>query len=519
MPTLEFHAHDVPDGGMHTFEIGDQKVLVTRDGDECRAYDALCPHAGANLGEGLRCGVRVICPWHHATFEASSGELIEPPALHGLTRYKLSRDGDTWRVDLNEEVAPDSPPESGKGKHTVIVGGGAAGFMAAQTLRTGGYAGRITVLSAENRAPYDRTALSKAYLSGKKPEEKLPLGGPDWARQHDIEVREGVRVEALDRDAHTVRLAGKETLNYDALIVATGATPNTLKVPGAELAGIYQLRSLEDAESLKEAAAGKHLVIVGSSFIGLEAASSLVDSAASVTVIGQEAEIMSRAVTPTVGQAIRALHQQHGVKFYLSAEVESFEGSGQAEAVKLKSGERIRADLVLLGVGVQPNSDLLSELANDKGAVPVDENMRAAPDVYAVGDIALAPNVLGEMRVEHWRVALQGGMVAAQDILKQPAPMSGRVPFFWTQQYGKSLRYVGHAGSLDDTHLWGDPAELKFIEFTFNDGRAVAASGMGQDKELIAFEELLRQQRAPSADELRAGVFSLAGRLGEQSGP
>ena len=513
MPTLEFHPQDVPDGGMHTFEVGDQKVLVIRDGDKFSAYDALCPHAGADLGEGVRCGVRVICPWHHATFEASSGELIEPPALHGLTRYRLSRDGDTWRVDLNEEVAPEAPPESGKGKHTVIVGGGAAGFMAAQTLRTGGYAGRITVLSAENRAPYDRTALSKAYLSGKKPADKLPLGGPDWAQQHDIELREGVRVTAIDRQAHTVRFESGETLTYDALIVATGATPNTLKVPGAELAGIHQLRSLEDAESLKEAAAGKHLVIVGSSFIGLEAASSLVESAASVTVIGQEDEIMKPAVTPAVGKAIRALHEQHGVKFYLDAEVEGFEGSGQVQAVKLKDGERIKADLVLLGVGVQPNSDLLSDLADDKGAVPVDGNMRAAAEVYALGDIALSPTVLGDMRVEHWRVALQGGMVAAQDILQQPAPMAGRVPFFWTQQYGKSLRYVGHAESLEETHIWGDVAELKFIGFAFEEGRAVAAFGMGQDRELIAFGELLRQGRAPSADELRTGVFSLEARL------
>ncbi|CAM3508199.1 NAD(P)/FAD-dependent oxidoreductase [Deinococcus frigens] len=315
-----------------------------------------------------------------------------------------------------------------------------------------------------------------------------------------------MRVTKLDREAREVRLDG-DSLRFDAVIVATGATPNKLKVPGAELDGLYQLRSFRDAEQLKDAAQGKHLVVIGSSFIGLEAASSLIEGAASVTVVGQDAEVLSRALTPKVGRAIRKLHEDKGVKFHLNAEVEAIEGSGKAEAVRLKSGETVKADLVLLGIGVKPNSDLLADLANEKGAVPVDAHLLAAPNVYAVGDIALAPTVLGEMRVEHWRVALQEGMTAAQSILESAnlEPMDQRVPFFWTQQYGKSLRYVGHAESLDDTHLWGDPDELKFIEFAFRDGQAVAASGMGMDRDLAAFEELLRLGRAPGAGKSSKG--------------
>lgn len=516
--TLKFKASDVTDGGMHTFEVGGQKVLVTRDGDDYHAFDALCPHAGADLGEGVRCGSRIVCPWHHATFHAGHGALIEPPALEGLKQYRVRRNGESLSVDLDEVVPAEQPEPNHPEHHTVIVGGGAAGFMAAQTLRNGGYAGRVTLLTAENRAPYDRTALSKAYLSGKKPADKLALGGPDWAKGNSVELREGVKVTGLDRDARTVQVDG-ESLGFDTVIVATGATPNSLNIPGAELNGQYQLRSFHDAQQLKDAAQGRNIVIIGSSFIGLEAASSLVEGAASVTVIGHEAEIMGRAVTPKVGRAIRKLHEDRGVQFHLGAEVTAIEGSGKAEAVRLKSGESVKADLVLLGIGVKPNSELLSDLANEKGAVPVDAELRAAPNVYAVGDIALVPTALGEMRVEHWRVALQEGMTAAQSILESAdleqmaASMAGRVPFFWTQQYGKSLRYVGHGENLDDTHVWGNPDELKFIEFAFKDGQAVAASGMGMDKDLAAFEELLRLGRAPGADEIRKGEFSLTERL------
>ncbi len=512
--TLNFKTSDVTDGGMHTFEVGDQKVLVTRDGDDFHAFDALCPHAGADLGEGVRCGSRIVCPWHHATFHAGDGSLIEPPALEGLKQYRVKSDGESLSVDLDDEIKAPTPEPSYEDHHTVIIGGGASGFMAAQTLRHGGYAGKITMLTAENRAPYDRTALSKAYLSGKKAADKLALGGPDWAQENKIDLREGVKVTQLDRDARKVHLDG-DSLGFDAVIVATGATPNTLKIPGAELDGQYQLRSFGNAQALKDAAQGKNIVVIGSSFIGLEAASSLIEGAASVTVIGQEAEIMSRALTPKVGRAIRKLHEDKGVKFHLKAEVEAIEGSGKAEAVRLKSGESIKADLVLLGIGVKPNSDLLSDLANKKGAVPVDAHLLAAPNVYAVGDIALAPTVLGEMRVEHWRVALQEGMTAAQSILKfaNLEPMDRRVPFFWTQQYGKSLRYVGHAENLDDTHIWGNPDELKFIEFAFKDGQAVAASGMGMDKDLAAFEELLLLGRALRAEEIRKGEYSLVERL------
>lgn len=518
MPTLRFRLDDVPDGGMRRFEVDGRKVLVTRDGEEVRAFDAICPHAGADLGKGVRCGARVVCPWHHGTFDASDGHLIEPPPLHGLTRFAVREEEGTWHADLNAEwPRPAAPPRGPGNGHTVIVGGGAAGFMAARTLRAGGYQGRVTVLTREARSPYDRTALSKGYLAGKKDAGELPLGGPVWLREHGVELRENTEVEALEHGAHRLRLQSGENLSYSQVIVATGSEPRRLDVPGADLPGVHVLRSFRDARELREAVRGRRLVIVGSSFIGLEAAASLVGEggAAAVTVVGREAEVLAQALTPRVGRALRRMHEQRGVQFHLGREPERLEGQGQVEAVLLQGGGRLEADVVLVGIGVDPRTDLLADLRDERGAVPTDAQMRAAPGVYAAGDIALAPTVLGRLRAEHWRVAEQQGMVAAQSILDAPElePMSARVPFFWTQQYGQSLRYVGHAEGLDDTWLWGEPEELDFIEFTFGEGRTVAASGMGRDAELAAFEELLRRGRAPSPEEIRAGEFSLANRL------
>lgn len=518
MPTVTFALTDIPDGGMRSFETGENLVLVTRDGDDLHAFDGTCPHAGANLGEGVRCGDRVVCPWHHATFHAGNGTLIEPPALEGLTAYAVTRDGEGFTVDTGRAVTrPEPAPVGAADDLTVIVGGGPAGFMAAQTLRAGGYAGRVTLLNAEPHAPYDRTALSKGVLSGKAEIGTLPLGGGDWAREHDIDLRPGTRATAVDVQNGRVTVDGTGTLDAGHVIVATGSQPTRPEWPGVGLTGVFTLRTLEDALALRAAAKDAVVVIVGGSFIGLEAASSLTGSAESVTVVTQEDEILHRAVTPRVGRALRRLHEDKGVTFHLGAEVARVDGDGQAVTrVTLKSGEILPATVVLLGTGVKPDTALLAAHADEKGAVHADARLRVGADTHAAGDIASAPTVLGDMRVEHWRVALQHGMVAAQVILGAGGDgMDARVPFFWTQQYGKSLRYVGHAESLDETALWGDPDTLDFLEFTFDGARTVAASGMGRDQALAAFAELLRLGRAPSAAEVTQGEFDLVARLGQ----
>ena len=515
MSDLTFKADAVADGAMKTFEHGKHKVLIVREGSGYRAFDGKCPHAGADLGEGVLCAGRVVCPWHHATFDARSGALLEPLATEALTRYAVHRDGDDYRVDLSKPISPADAEPLLKDQHVVIVGAGAGGFMAAHTLRERGFAGALTLVDPEHAAPYERPMLSKMFLTGEVGVDELGMGGEDWAGKHRIDRRHS-RATALDAKNHQLQMERGDPLHFDHLIVAAGAKPGRGDIPGADLEGVHTLRSLDDAKALKQAAKGKAVVIIGSNFIGMEAAASLVGKggATSVTVVGKDAEVMHPMLSSTTARELRRLHESKGVVFHLAADIKAITGDQRASAVTLKNGTTLEAQLVLLGVGVHPRNALLKDFTDADGAVPVDAQMRAGEAIYAVGDIALAPTVMGPFRIEHWRVAMQQGMVAALSILEQAgARMDRRVPFFWTQQFGKSLRYVGHGAGDAPRHVWGDPAKLDFIEFSFDGQRTAAAAGMQRDTALAAFELLLKMGRAPSADEIRAGEFDLTERL------
>ena len=515
MSTFTFQADAVADGAMKTFEHGKHKILILRTGEDYRAFDAVCPHAGADLGKGAFCAGRVICPWHHATFDAHSGALLEPLATRGMTRYELRREGDRCVVDLGATLSPATPPLRGGDQHVVIVGAGGGGFMAAHTLRQHGFAGRLTLVDPDHAAPYERPMLSKQFLSGKVDVDGIGVGGEDWAKKNHIERRYSNAV-SVEPDKHQLLMERGEPLEYDHLIVATGAQPRSVDLPGVALPGVYTLRSFADAQALKQAAHGKHVLIVGTSFIGMEAASSLSGDkgAKSVTVVGMEHEVLQPMLSAKTARELRRLHESHGVVFHLGSGLNKITGSDHADGVQLENGATLKAELVLLGLGVTPRSELLKSFTNDEGAVPVDEHMRLKDDIYVVGDIALAPTVLGPLRIEHWRVAMQQGMVAALAILGQPgAGMDRRVPFFWTGQFGKSLRYVGHASSDAPHHVWGDPAKLDFIEFSFDGQRTVAAAGMQHDADMDVFELLMKMGRTPSADEIRSGAFDLRDRL------
>ena len=515
MSTFTFDADAVADGAMKSFDYGKRKILIVRAGDDYRAFEGKCPHAGADLGQGVLCAGRVICPWHHATFDAHSGALLEPLATEGLTRYQLRRDGERCIVDLESSLSFAQPAAQGSDQHVVIVGAGAGGFMAAHTLRQHGFAGRVTLVDPDHAAPYERPMLSKMFLAGEADVGDLGLGGEQWAKKNHIERRYS-RATSVAPGTRKLDLDHGDPLVYDALIVATGARPRSVDLPGVDLPGVYTLRSLADAVALKKAAHGKHVVIVGTSFIGMEAAASLGadHGAKSVHVIGNKDEVLQPMLSPGTARELRRSHESHGVVFHLGSALRRITGDDQADGVELENGEMVKAELVLLGLGVTPRSELLQEFANDKGAVPVDEHMRVQDNIYAVGDIALAPTVLGPLRIEHWRVAMQQGMVAALAVLGRPGTgMDRRVPFFWTGQFGKSLRYVGHARGDAPHHVWGDVGKLDFIEFSFEGQRTVAAAGMQRDADLDAFELLLKMGRAPSADEIRSGGFMLADRL------
>ena len=530
--TVTISKADIPSGGMKSYKQEDDSIiLITRDDDEFRAFDGKCPHAGADLGDGLRCGNRVVCPWHHASFDSRDGSLLEPIATEGLTQYELTNDGDSVTVDTSAKI--NKPIENDKltDTHTIIVGGGGAGFMTANQLRHGGYGGKITMISKDDKAPYNRPLLSKAFLAGNMDEDKLLLGGADWASSNDIDLRLNQTVSEVLPNEATIVIENEngtsERETADFLVVATGASPITPPIKGADIDGVYTLRSMADAKLIKAASHDQRVVIIGTGFIGMETASALAQAGttASITVIGQGSRVMGNIVSETVSNALIKLHEEKGINFVFDATVNEItkidrqadkDGDNNNQAfsnvggVTLANGEHIDADIVVLGTGVSPRTEILSEV-NDPDGVQVDAHLQLRDGVYALGDIAKASNQMGRMRIEHWRVALQHGMVTAAAILNDDDvdSLEARIPFFWTMQYGKSLRYSGHAEIPEHNILFGTPDTLDYIEYYFDDEgedtRASAASTLGRDKELVAFSELLRRGHAPTRAQLNAG--------------
>lgn len=523
--TVTISKADIPNGGMKSYKQDDDSIiLITRDEDEFSAFDGKCPHAGADLGDGLRCGNRVICPWHHGSFDSRDGTLLEPVAMRGLTQYELTDEGDSLIVNtaakIDKRVANDKMTDT----HTIIVGGGGAGFMTANQLRHTGYGGKITLISQDDKAPYNRPLLSKMFLAGKMDEKYLMLGGANWARNNDIDLRLNQTVSEILPNERTIVITGadgkSEQQTADFLVVATGAEPKIPPFKGAELDGVYTLRSMDDAKDIKNASDNKHVVIVGTGFIGMEVASALMEAgkAASITVVGRSRRVMANIVSEAVSNALIKLHEDKGVNFAFGAGVNEINAgenstdnkSAKVSSVTLSDGSTLAADMVILGTGVAPRIELLNEV-NAPDGVQVDEHLQLRDGVYALGDIAKATNQMGRMRIEHWRVALQHGLVTAAAILNEDNvdSLAERIPFFWTGQYGKSLRYSGHAATPDNGILFGSPDNLDYIEYYFDDDgedtRASAASSLGRDKELIAFSELLRRGHAPTRAQIKAG--------------
>lgn len=520
MSTIRFKLQEIPDGGMKSFHHHDQIVLVTRDGDTVTALQGKCPHAGADLGKGLRCDNRIICPWHHATFDAQSGELLEPLAVAGLERYQISGDDEQRTIHVDQVIDSPPAPKQQQDTHTLIIGGGAAGFMTATHLRSNGYAGKITMISADNHAPYNRPLLSKGFLAGQMDVDKLKLGGGDWANENSVALKLNTYAQSIDPKKRQVTLSNGEHFDADYLVIATGATPTRPPIEGVNLENVFVMRSLEEAKAIGEAADGHHVVIIGTGFIGMEAAASLSQrgTTASITVIGMNDSVMDTIVSSKVSSGLQQLHESNGVTFKMGASVKKISGdSNKVTGVTLDSGETIAADVVVLGTGVAPCVEVIETSKKEsKDGVNVSANLLLEQGAYALGDIANSDTILGKLRIEHWRVALQHGMIAAENILRQGnddievRPFDERLPFFWTQQFGKSLRYIGHAETTKYAILRGNPNELDYVEFYFNEdsdnARVVAASGLGHDQDIIAIGELIRLDNSPTRAQIKAGL-------------
>jgi NADPH-dependent 2,4-dienoyl-CoA reductase/sulfur reductase-like enzyme len=381
----------------------------------------------------------------------------------------------------------------------VIVGGGPAGHSAAETLRREGYAGPITMLSADASLPCDRPNLSKGYLSGTAPEDWMLLRPAEFFRDNDIDVRLNARVVRIDPENRTVELADRSLYSYGALLLATGAEPVRLEIPGADLPHVHYLRTFADCRALvAKAQTARRAVVIGSSFIGLEVASSLRARGLDVHVVGRDAIPMVRVLGPQVGSFLCSMHEQHGVVFHLGTEVESLD----ADRVALRDGERIEADLVVVGIGVRP-STALAETAGLKtrNGVVVDRYLETSvPCIFAAGDIARWPDPhSGEsIRVEHFVVAERQGQTAARNMLGLQEPYEA-IPFFWTEQYDLGLAYVGHAGKWDEAVIDGN-LEARDCTITYRaGGRKVAVAVIHRDRDGLLAELAFERAIAPHA--------------------
>jgi apoptosis-inducing factor 3 len=447
----------IADGAMLLGHAHGEPALLVRRGDELFAIGAVCTHYGAPLADGLLVDDTVRCPWHHTCFSLRTGESLRPPALDPVSCWHVEqRDGTAYVGAKLERVGPPSlPARAGIPESVVIVGGGAAGNAAAEMLRRLGYSGRITILSSDLSVPCDRPNLSKGYLSGAASAQSNPLRSADFYREHRIEVKLDARVATIDTASRHVQLVDGTRHTYDALLLATGAEPVQLKVPGANLPHVHYLRTLADSRALvAKALVSKRAVVIGASFIGLEVAASLRARNIAVDVVAPETVPMLKILGAEIGTFIRMLHERHGVTFHLGTTATSID----ERRVTLQNSEHLAADLVVVGIGVRPAIALAEQagLAIDRG-VAVNEHLETSiPGIFAAGDIARWPDRLtGErIRVEHWVVAERQGQIAARNILGRQERFDG-VPFFWTEQYDFGLAYVGHAERWDTAELDG----------------------------------------------------------------
>jgi NADPH-dependent 2,4-dienoyl-CoA reductase/sulfur reductase-like enzyme/nitrite reductase/ring-hydroxylating ferredoxin subunit len=460
----------IPDGSMLLGHALGEPVLLARRGAEVFAIGAICTHYGAPLEQGLLDGETVRCPWHHACFSLRTGEALRAPALDPVSVWRVEQVRDRARQftpldkpagavfvreKLKSAARPPSAPAAGMPGSVLIVGGGAAGNAAAEMLRREGYGGRITMLSADESLPCDRPKLSKGFLAGTDSEQASLLRSANFYREQKIDLHLSARVNAIDTKNRHVQLGDGSRHPYDALLLATGAEPVRLDIPGASLPHVHYLRTLSDGRALvAKASVSKRAVVVGASFIGLEAAASLRVRNIEVDIVGIEKKLMEKILGPEVGSFLRRLHEEHGVTFHLGTTVASIE----ARSVTLKNGEILPADLVVVGIGVRPAIALAEHagVAIDRGVVVNEYLETNVPGVFAAGDIARWPDRLtGErIRVEHWVVAERQGQSAARNILGRRERFE-YVPFFWTEQYDFGLGYVGHAERWDSAEIDG----------------------------------------------------------------
>ncbi|HKW02241.1 MAG TPA: FAD-dependent oxidoreductase [Vicinamibacterales bacterium] len=492
--TKGFPLKDLPDGAIVSGKVGNDDAILVRRGEDVFAVGAHCTHYHGPLADGLVVGDTIRCPWHHACFSLRTGDALRAPALDPIACWRVENNGD--RVYVRAKLPEPVPPPASAARtpaSVVILGGGAAGLAAADMLRRQGYGGSITMLSADDSPPSDRPNLSKDYLAGTAKEDWIPLRAPEFYTDNKIDLVLQARAASLDLTQRVVQLDGGKTHRFDALLIATGADPVKIDVPGAAPAQVHYLRSFSDSKAIvARADKAKSVVVVGASFIGLEVAASLRARKLDVHVVAPETEPLARVMGPEIGRVIRRVHEEHGVVFHLGCTVANVD----RRTVTLSDGGTVDADFLVLGVGVRPAIALAEKagLTIDRG-ISVNEYLEtSATGVFAAGDVARWPDRhSGErIRVEHWVVAERQGQTAARNILGARERFD-TAPFFWSQHYDLVINYVGHAEHWDHIEVDGDLNAQDCAVRYMQGGRTLAVATMARDKASLEAEAAMEK--------------------------
>ncbi len=485
-------ATEVKDGEPFLGHAHGEAVILVRRGDRFFATGATCTHYSGPLAEGLVVGETIRCPWHHARFDLNSGNALGAPALNPISCFEVKQRGDS--VSVGQRKTPSRPVLKARApKSVVVIGAGAAGAAAVETMRNAGYAGPLALIGAEEPGPVDRPNLSKDYLAGKAPEEWIPLRDASYYKELNVEFIANDAATALDVCAKQITLNSGRKGSYDRLLIATGAEPVRLSIPGADLPHVHTLRTLKDSRAIAaHAKADKRAVVIGASFIGLEVAASLRAREMDVYVVAPDAVPLARVMGEEIGRFVMQLHEANGVHFFLGRKPVSI----AADALTLDNGLELPADLVVMGVGVRPRVQLVeaARLDCDNGVV-VDEFLRtSAEGVYGAGDVARFPYAPAgtSARIEHWVHAERMGQAAGRNMLGMNSAFRD-VPFFWSAHYDVTLAYVGHASEWDTIDLHGSLQARDATVIYRLAGRVVAVVTVGRDRQSLAIEAAMEK--------------------------
>ncbi|XP_010022843.1 PREDICTED: apoptosis-inducing factor 3-like, partial [Nestor notabilis] len=467
---------DVGDGELWEVMVAGYPMLLVRNKKEFSALSSKCPHYGAPLSKGVLRGERLRCPWHGACFNIKTGDIEEYPSLDCLSCFKVTvEDGKVFvtakKKDLESNLrVKDTSKRCPLSRTTVLLlGGGVAALVCAETLRQEGFTGRIIMATKEKHVPYDKSKLTKEM---NLKAEDIYMRTPEFLDAHGIELWTEKEAASVDFQKQKVQFTDGSSQKYDQLLIATGCHSSFLSVPGADLQNVCVLQTPEDSSKILELATGKSLVIIGASFIGMEVAAFLSDKAGAISVVERQEFPYQKVLGPQVGGVTMKMLQNRGVKFYMKAELRELKGKdGKVTEAVLASGKKLPADVVVVGIGTFPNSAFLkgTSIARDaRGAILVDLHMQTnIPNVFAAGDVVSFPVALlsGEpCSIHHQQVAEVHGHTAALNMLKKEKELH-TVPFFWTTMFGKSIRYAGCGTGYTDTVVKGSLEQEKFLIF------------------------------------------------------